>query len=234
MPASVDPRITAWLCTSIATELSPAKRKNYFDRLIARLDEQELGLRGSATWPRLPVSWGEDPTVDAAFRGGIPRAWLPMTDTGYRVALIEVRDIGRFLRLVAVMAKSATIGGDLTNATAFVVRDASRAWVFLTSHESFDTWTDGELHVLPWTGAGELVWVERSSPDSLVCRWGDDQPDDSPELRQRLAQGPMGVAPERLPDTLLRRFDAGDVQIRVVPLAFEGKLCLPDGVFQVR
>lgn len=44
----------------------------------------------------------------------------------------------------------------------------------------------------------------------------------------------MGGAPERLPDSLLRRFDAGYVQFRLVPLAFEGKLRLPDGVFQVR
>jgi hypothetical protein len=215
MGATTDPRLTAWLSTTIAADaLSPLKRKNLLSRLIARIEQQELGLRGSATWPRLPVAWGEDPATDAAYLGGVPRAWWPITSLRYRVALLDTSRIGSFLRLAAALARSAAADGAVTEAWAWVAwnrtacahADATartdRAWVFLTSHESFDAWTDGELQM-----EEGLTWVEHGTE---LADGGDTE----------------------LPERLLRRFDAGEVQIRVVPLVFEGHVCLPDGVFR--
>jgi len=214
MAETIDPRLTAWLTTTIAADgLTPLKRKNFFSRLIARVEQAELGLRGSATWPRLPVAWGEDPAADVAYEGGIPRAFWPITGHCYRVALLKATQIGGFLRFVAKIARSAATDGAVTEAWAWVAREAcppapsaptehARAWVFLTSHENFDTWTDGELQMQE-----EFTWAEH----------GTEAP---------------SAGDAELPERLLRRFDAGEVSIRVVPIVFEGQVCLPDGVYR--
>lgn len=243
-----DPRQAAWLATTIARDLSPIKRANYFTRLLAWFGEKESGMRASATWPRLPLSWTRYPSLEASKRAGMPWAWWPVTNVVYRVALLETARIGPFLGEFAGFAAQAAERGALADLWAWVAWDAERAWVFVDSVQRMDGWCDGELWRRPWAEVGDLAWVEWSSlRGTLRCRWEeggrrrdflpDASPpprdfgfaaDDAPAMRALLAGGPMRSDPELLPDWLLRRYASGEVQIRLVPFVFEGRVCFPD------
>ena len=246
---AVDPRLEAWLRTTIGRDLSPIKRKNYFTRLMAWVTQLESELRASATWPRLPLAWTRYEGWDASLLAGMPRPWWLVTGVAYQAALLDQARVGSLLRGLARFAAPAVENGALGDLWAWVAWDAARAWVFLGSAPPLGGWTDGEEWMESWTGVDDLVWVDWSvvRTASLRCRWDeggvrrDFVPDASPAprdfdfaaddvgaMRALLAGGPMKSDPERLPGWLLQRYAGGEVQIRPVPVVFESRMCFPD------
>ncbi len=123
------------------------------------------------------------------------------------------------------------------------------AWVFVDSIQRVEGRVNGDRWIDALGRLGDVVWVEWAGAPrgELRCRWEakgtsrDLVPDATPAprhfdfgaedvraMRALLASGPMGVDPERLPDWLVRRYESGEVQIRLVPIVFDGRGCFPD------
>jgi hypothetical protein len=248
MSSVVEPRLAAWLRTTIATDLTAIKRKNYFQRLMTAIEVNEANLRASATWPRLPIDWTRYRDYEASRHGGMPWPMWSVYNHAYTVAAVSPHQVGSFLRALTEFAQPSVERGSLFSLFLWVAWTAERAWIFIESAPAVYAWTSGEHWIERWPYVDEVVWVEWSTVTDQVLRvlhqterasnhfvpdsspphsdW-PFAPSDDKAMRAWLASGPLAYDPATLPTSLVHAVAAGKMQLRLVPTVFESRCCFP-------
>jgi hypothetical protein len=153
-------RLEAWMATSIAAELSVAKRRNYFRRLVEAIENNERHVLFGSTWPRLPLAWTPYRSWDESRSAGMPWPGFPFYDH-YEANVVRRDDVGAMLRALVELARPAA--GSIAEYFVWVVRDARRAWMFHASRPGLDTWTSGEHWQEPLNAALDYWFVDWGS-----------------------------------------------------------------------